>query len=185
MKEYVTEAIVLGTRPVGEADRLVDIYTKALGRVELKATGGRKIVSKLAPHLGTGHAVLVRFVAQRQMTATDALMTRGYLCHADTAFAVHALGLFALCRALLPLEVRDDRVWYELVRSLDARRIELRTFLKLFGYDVTHAECARCGSREVAAFHAAQQEFWCARCGARRSFEGSMRLEPILKTPFL
>lgn len=50
---YGTEAWVLGSRDVGEADRLVILYTKDLGRIDALAKGVRVISSKLRGHLNT------------------------------------------------------------------------------------------------------------------------------------
>ncbi|MFH1598443.1 MAG: DNA repair protein RecO [Patescibacteria group bacterium] len=46
-----TKGIILKRKDIGESDRLVTIYTYDLGKVEARATGARKIQSKLASHL--------------------------------------------------------------------------------------------------------------------------------------
>lgn len=48
---YTTEAIILRRSDVGEADRLLTIYTPGQGKLTVSARGVRKITSKLAGHL--------------------------------------------------------------------------------------------------------------------------------------
>lgn len=48
---YGTEAFVLGSREYGEADRIVTLYTRELGRVDAIAKGVRLAKSKLRGHL--------------------------------------------------------------------------------------------------------------------------------------
>ncbi|MBI2098873.1 DNA repair protein RecO [Candidatus Uhrbacteria bacterium] len=50
---YRTLGIVLRRRDVREADRLYTIYTREHGKIEAIARGGRKMASKLSPHLET------------------------------------------------------------------------------------------------------------------------------------
>src|SRR5688572_30354401 len=48
---YKTEAVVLRQRRLGEADRILVIYTPALGKLEVKARGVRKTTSRMSGHL--------------------------------------------------------------------------------------------------------------------------------------
>ncbi len=48
MKTFKTSALVLSTRPLGEADRLVTLLTREAGKVAAVARGARKTKSKLA-----------------------------------------------------------------------------------------------------------------------------------------
>lgn len=48
---YKTEAIILRQRKLGEADRILTLYTPSLGKIEVKAKGVRKTASRLSGHL--------------------------------------------------------------------------------------------------------------------------------------
>ena len=48
---YNTEAVILGTAPLGEADRLLTLFTPTLGKLTATARGVRKPTSKLGGHL--------------------------------------------------------------------------------------------------------------------------------------
>ncbi|MFC1721391.1 DNA repair protein RecO [Patescibacteria group bacterium] len=50
-RSYKTKGIVIRRYNVGEADRLLDIYTPTLGKIKIKARGVRRTQSKLAGHL--------------------------------------------------------------------------------------------------------------------------------------
>lgn len=50
-KLYSIEAIVLSRRNIGEADRIVTVFSKEFGKLRLIAKGIRRITSKRAPHL--------------------------------------------------------------------------------------------------------------------------------------
>ena len=51
IKTINTRAIILGTRNLGESDKVVYFYTESLGKIEAIAKGARKINSKFTGHL--------------------------------------------------------------------------------------------------------------------------------------
>ena len=51
MKNFKTEAIILKRRNVGEADKLLTIFSKKLGKIQVKAAGIRKLTSRRSPHV--------------------------------------------------------------------------------------------------------------------------------------
>ena len=56
---YKTEAIILRQRKLGEADRILTLYTPALGKLDAKAKGVRKTTSRLSGHLQPLNRVVV------------------------------------------------------------------------------------------------------------------------------
>jgi DNA repair protein RecO (recombination protein O) len=50
-KLYRTEGIVIGCKDIGEADRILSVFTKDFGKVEILAKGARLLKSKLRYHL--------------------------------------------------------------------------------------------------------------------------------------
>lgn len=50
-RTYRTEALVIKTHPLGEADLLLTLYTPSLGKVRAVAKGARKLTSKMIGHL--------------------------------------------------------------------------------------------------------------------------------------
>lgn len=51
MRTIKTTGIILKRRNVGEADRLLTVYTREEGKITIKAKGVRKITSKRASHI--------------------------------------------------------------------------------------------------------------------------------------
>jgi len=51
VKIYKVEAIILKRRNIGEADRILTVFSKQYGKLKIVARGIRKITSRRAPHL--------------------------------------------------------------------------------------------------------------------------------------
>lgn len=51
MRTFKTTGIVIRRKNIGEADRILTIYTKDMGKLQVKAKGVRKITSKRASHI--------------------------------------------------------------------------------------------------------------------------------------
>ncbi|HXF44156.1 MAG TPA: recombination protein O N-terminal domain-containing protein [Candidatus Paceibacterota bacterium] len=160
MREYLTPAVVLGSRPVGDRDRLVDLYTKDLGRLSALVVGGMMVNSKLSPHLDVGNLVDVRLVRKNRFTVTDAAIRdrlRGGNFLRDVYFV----------KSILPEEVPDLRLWHDLVQSLGSAKTAVRRLLKVLGYDPLLARCDACGGADVAYFYPGDQSFFCSSCPRR------------------
>ncbi len=168
MKEYLTPAIVLRTGPRGEFDRFVDLYTRNFGRIGARVVGGRRILSKLTPHLSVMSVANVRLVQKGGFTVTDALAQSGY-----SAFKKN-IGQFSkfqdlifLIREMAPKGLADLRLWHEFLRSFQTTRINFRIFLKLLGYDPVIASCELCGRGKVDYFYVGDQSFLCVKCSGQ------------------
>lgn len=165
MSEYVTEAVVLGRRENGSAyNRFVDLYTKELGFVEARVVGGRRITSKLSPHLDFGNLALVRLVHKNQFTVADALTEERFFS-GDSGIEVfdRFSRLVVLFRELLPRLIPDARVWEELLWGLRRGEVNCRMFLSLLGYGA-RAACGHCGRAESHVFFVPDQHFLCESC---------------------
>lgn len=51
MRSYKTEGIVIKRRNFSEADRIITIFSKQHGKIQVKAVGVRKITSRRSPHV--------------------------------------------------------------------------------------------------------------------------------------
>lgn len=51
MRSYKTEGIVLKRRNIGEADRILTVFTQKYGKIQVKAPGVRRIISKRSAHI--------------------------------------------------------------------------------------------------------------------------------------
>lgn len=51
MRSQTVEGIILKRENIGEADKIITVYTKTLGKIRVKAKGVRKITSKRSSHV--------------------------------------------------------------------------------------------------------------------------------------
>ena len=168
MKEYVTEALVLASRSQREQDKLVDLYTKDLGRLEARVIGGRKIISKLSPHLDVFNFVTIRLIQKNQFTVADVIAEERFrfLRGNFKKFAI-ALKLLFLVRAVIPPMVPDLQLWHSILRTLRGGYLDLGNFLKIMGYDPLLAVCQICRGGKAEYFHVPDQIFLCRQCGLK------------------
>jgi len=167
MREHVTSALVLGIRPRG-ADRIADLFTLALGRLEARMVAGRAIVSRFTPHIDPLSVVTVRLVKKSRYTLADALTERRFrtLRIVPHRFS-EALAALAALRALVPNEEPDTRLFYEVARALDRGVLTVSRVLALLGYDPRTARCERCRAASVSHFLPREGVFTCLECFAR------------------
>lgn len=148
MYEHVTPALVLARYPHGEADLRFSLFTRDLGKLVATAISGRKVTSRLAPHLEEGSATSVRLIEQKGTRVADALTIKG---------GVRTLEECVLLDRIIPENVAEPEVW----RMATASRVDWPAVLAALGWDPAHGACAVCG-KPPAAFLIRSQEFLCA-----------------------
>lgn len=154
----------MDARPLNELDNLVDLYTKEFGRLRARVTSGRKILSKLSPHLDPLNLVTVRLVEKKQFIVADAVTLDRFQSLRSSQKLKTALQLVRLLSFLSFTADPDLRLWHWLNRSLKKGPIKFKEFLKILGYDSAAARCEDCGSKNVSYFSATDQSFLCRRC---------------------
>ncbi len=103
MRYFKTEALVLRTRPLGEADRLLTLLTLEKGKINAVAKGARKTKSKLAAGVDLfvyAHYDLFRGKTLPTIIQQDILETFTYLQENPAAYA-HACYFNELVERLL------------------------------------------------------------------------------------
>lgn len=94
MRQLVVDGIILKRKNVGEADRLVTVFTKQFGKMQLKAVGVRKIASRRASHIellnvvrcgiykGKGMPILTEIATQESFSFLKTDLTKvGFAYH--------------------------------------------------------------------------------------------------------
>lgn len=142
-----TEAIVLKTADLGEADRLLTIYTKEFGKIQVAARGVKKLESKLRYHLeplNYSHLILVE--GKNFKIVKDAILIDQFLpMRKDLERIKIAYKIVNLIDELIVGEEKDENIWELILATFrdinvgDAiSRIE-KVFkdelLRLLGYD--------------------------------------------------
>ena len=155
---YSTEAIVLKQMPMGEADRLLTLYTPHYGKVRAMAKGARRVKSRLGGHLEPMTRVRVLLaqgktfaVVSQAETLGNTLVLRGDLWRMTCGlYIVELVDRFAQ-------EEQENGALYRLVEESVAALAEapdadtlLRYFetrlLALMGFLPELHQCASCGT---------------------------------------
>ena len=121
-RAYRTEAVVLRSIRLGEADRVLHLYTEAHGRIGAVAKGARKTMSRFGARLEPlSHVELVLHRGRGELqTVTSAQLVRS---HHDARedyyrFSVGMIGAEAMLR-LFSEEEANERAFTALTRFLD------------------------------------------------------------------
>ena len=189
-RSFRVEAVVLRHHDYGEADRLLTLYTRQLGKTRVLAKGARKIASRKAGHIEPFTQVKLQLARGRDMLlVTQADTVDAYLPLREnlilTGQASYVLEL--LDRFTYVDEIENPSTYRLLTDTLTRlasnddpwlviRYYEMR-LLDLLGFRPQLIQCVNCG-REIKA----EDQFFsfraggviCPRCG-----QGLPQLKPI------
>src|SRR5207302_7830722 len=184
-RSYKTEAIVLRSLRLGEADRVLHLYTLDRGRVGAVAKGIRKTKSRFGARLEPlSHAELLLHEGAgdlQTVTAVELLRSHSRAREDNYRLGVGLVGLEAMLR-LFPEPEANPRAFEAITRFLDLldeaesrvpRRPQLDPLglsfqlklLWLAGYLPHLGTCAECGAEPpLAAFSARAGGAVCCAC---------------------
>lgn len=152
MREYATEGLVLQREPAGEIDWRVTLFTRDFGKLTAKVKSGRRITSKLAPHLEPLNVVMLRLIEKGGFQVADALrMSRLPQEH------------FSLLRFLADTTMEggpDHALW----TLIERHEVSPRRILFALGLDPRSASCSRCGVPEAAWLVFSDASYRCTKC---------------------
>ena len=181
---YKTEAVVLRSFRLGEADRVLHVYTLARGRVGAVAKGIRKTKSRFGARLEPlSHVELMLHEGSGELqtvTGVDLLHSHHAVRERRYALGVGLVGAEAMLRLFTEQEA-SPRAFQALTRFLDlldelpARDGRPALDLWLSGYLPHLTSCANCGSEDapLIRYSAAAGGAVCAACRA-----GALALSP-------
>jgi DNA repair protein RecO (recombination protein O) len=208
-RSYRTEAVVLRSMRLGEADRVLHLYTEARGRVGAVAKGVRKTSSRFGARLEPlSHVELVLHRGRGELeTVTAAQLVRSHREAREDyyRFSVGMIGAESMLR-LFSEEEANERAFTALTRFLDlldetphaADRptldpLGLAFQLKLLwlaGYLPHFAACAECGADDepLVGYSTRAGGGVCARCAAATealalSADAIVGIEALLARP--
>jgi DNA repair protein RecO (recombination protein O) len=205
-RSYKTEAVVLRSLRLGEADRVLHLYTLARGRVGAVAKGVRRTKSRFGARLEPlSHVELLLHQGGGELhtvTGVDLLHSHRVAREDGRRLGVGLVGLEAMLR-LFPEQEANPRAFTALTRFLEALDelpvaedppprdpLALSFQLKLLwlsGYLPHLTSCAECGSdSELAGFSPRAGGAVCASCANGAiplSGEGIAGIEGLLGTP--
>jgi DNA repair protein RecO (recombination protein O) len=179
---YRTEAVVLRRQELGEADRLLTLYTPDHGKLRVVAKGVRLLKSRKAGHLELFNRVQLLIARGRELDVVTQADTvdafagiRGDLMRlGHAAYAVELVDCFAVQeenRPLYRLLVETiERLASGLEASVVVRYFEL-SLLDLLGYRPQLFQCTGCGNAirpQAQYFSAVDGGVLCPSCGLSR-----------------
>ena len=120
MRSFKTEGIIIKRRNYGEADRLLTVLTKNNGKIQIKATGIRRIPSRRSAHVELlNHSILSLYRGKTYATLTEAQAIDNF---SPIKNSLEKMGLsYHLCELIdgLCAENQENmRVFYLLKNSL-------------------------------------------------------------------
>lgn len=177
---YRTEAVVLRRRDLGEADRILTIFSQRHGKLRVVAKGVRKTKSRLAGHLEPYTRTALMLAQGRNLDiVTQAQLVDPYRSvHAQESLIAYAGYLGDLLDAMT-VEAQENEAVYDLLVAalarldcgldpfLTARWFELR-LLQLQGFRPELLHCVACGrplEPVVNRFSPSEGGVRCAHCG--------------------
>lgn len=161
MKTYRDEAIVLRTRKLGEADRILTLLTRHHGQVSAVAKGVRRTSSRFGARLEPFGVIDVQLYAGRNLdivTQVDTLAPHGRAIVGDYGLYTNATAMVETAERLTEMEREPATQQYLLLagalRSLSERAhapslvldAYLLRSLAIAGWAPSFADCALCGA---------------------------------------
>lgn len=140
-----TEAIILKKADLGEIDRLLCIYSKELGKINILAKGVRKLESKLRYHIEPiSYVKLILVEGRNFLILKDAVLIDEFLkIKRDLKRIKIAKEIIDFIDEAIVGEEKDESVWSLLLKTIQAinrsSSVDIADFqknlIKFLGYD--------------------------------------------------
>lgn len=120
MRAFKTEVVVIKRRSIGEADRLLTVFTKDHGKLVIKATGVRKITSRRSSHTELLNIAALHLYQAKGMPVLTEIETKENFPEikddlSKVGFAYH---ICELIDGLCPENQENEKVYRLLVHTL-------------------------------------------------------------------
>ncbi|MEX2007951.1 MAG: DNA repair protein RecO [Candidatus Spechtbacterales bacterium] len=117
---YTTDAIILSSRPSGEADELISCYTKDFGKLAIKVKGAKKITTKQGNFLHSFALVRLSFVLGRGGAICSGVTDIENYPHTnrDLYATGYVAAFLALCDTVCYDNQPDEALWQLLTKVL-------------------------------------------------------------------
>ncbi len=188
-RSFRVEAVVLRHRDIGEADRLLWLYTRQQGKLRVVAKGARKVLSRKAGHLEPLTHVALQLARARSLPiVTQAETLDAYLpLREDLTRMGYALYVLELLDRFTPEAETNPALYHLLVQTLSRlletpdQRLTVRYYeirlLDLLGFRPQLFTCLQCGAEirpEDQYFGLLAGGVLCPHCG-----EGHDHVRPV------
>lgn len=138
MRTFTVQGIILKRKNIGEADRILTVFTKEQGKIQVKAKGVRKIASKRASHIeplnktsltiykGQGMPILTEATAVKQFSAIKTDLGK-------VGFAYH---ICELVDGLCPENQESEAIFMLLENMLERLSLEDALGSTIHGFEI-------------------------------------------------
>jgi len=109
---HKTEGVILGHYDIGEADKVINIFTKDFGRISVNARGVRLQKSKLKGHINTGSHVRLAFVEGSEFLRLTDIEEIFNFFHEDLNENIKTASYaISLINRMIQGSEKDEKVW--------------------------------------------------------------------------
>ena len=199
-RNYQTEAIIIKKIKLGEADRILSLYTPHLGKIRVVAKGVRRPRSKMAGHLELLTHSLVSLARGRNLDTVTGSQTINSFLPLKSDLQLTSQALYAV--ELVDLFTADNDENYPLFQLLletmhrlcqgNNNELTLRYFelhlLNLVGYRPQLGQCVSCRSPLKAttnSFSPSAGGVLCPRCSQNQFYSYSLSVSALKVLRFL
>jgi len=199
-RTYQTEAIIIKKIKLGEADRILSLYTPHLGKIRAVAKGVRRPRSKMAGHLELLTHSLVSLARGRNLDTVIGSQTINSFLPLKSNLQLTSQALYAV--ELVDLFTADDDENYPLFQLLletmhklcqgNNNELTLRYFelhlLNLVGYRPQLGQCVSCHAPLKAtsnSFSPSAGGVLCPRCSQNQFYSYSLSVNALKVLRFL
>jgi DNA repair protein RecO (recombination protein O) len=183
-RNYKTKAIIIKKTKLGEADRILTLYTPHLGKIQAVAKGVRRPRSKLSGHLELLTYSLVSLARGKNLdTVTGVQSINSFLTlKTDLELISYALYVIELVNKFTEYNIENNPLFYLLIDTLQQlemstnNELVLRYFelhlLNYIGYRPQLQHCVSCQSPrkyEVFSFSPKAGGILCPDCSSSQS----------------
>ena len=156
METFMVEGVILNTVDFGDANRVVTLYTKEFGKLEVNAYGCRRARSPISGAIQMFNKIRAEIKKGAQVDSIrDADVLNFYPnLTADIERLSYAAIFFEIVNKMMLPKIVDDRVYNLIENSLPALNVKnpqvaalisIAQFLEVSGFQLNYKNCVRCG----------------------------------------
>ena len=197
MKIFSTEGVILNTVDFGNSNRVVTLYTKDFGKLEVNAYGCRKARSPLSGAIQMFNRINAEISEGSQVDSIrDATVLTFYdNLRTDIERMSYAAIFFEVVNKMTLPKIFESGVYDLLLNALDALNkknpqiaalIAIAQFMEFTGFQLNFKSCVRCGKKIIddASISFEDGGAVCESCshGAIKGYEYSSQLRSTVET---
>lgn len=172
MREFYTNALVLGRKDINDYDAIIHLYTEKFGKIRAKAKSIRKITSKLSAHFQPLVFVKTRVILSglsNGFIILDGILDDFTYVYKTTK-RIDLLPIIDFFNDYSFDLQKDRRMWHFFRKifsgNYDNKEVSyiLLALLGIYGRGVG---CIVCGSGDLNSFHKEHEGFLCKKCSLK------------------